>query len=1078
MFVNHSLLKLRCLSLFETLALALLTLIMGCTQKAQNPGAPQELKCEYQTYPMGIDARRPRLSWLVNDSRRGAVQTAFQILVASTPGKLKDDMGDIWDSGKVDSDQSVHVLYAGKPLESRKRYYWKVRTWDADGKPSPWSEAAWWEMGLLNPSDWKAKWIGKADKKPLKKKSGSPFDSWIWHPTVHTVNKTIYFRKRFAIPDGKEIQKAKVRVTADNDFTLWINGTKLGRGNNWHQLYDFDSKSVLKNGKNIIAIAARNTAGAICGLLFNLQITFSDSSTKVVNSDSSWLVTINEQTGWNTLKFDDSSWGHIRVVEKFGGNIWGKLNEPYDRPRSKIIRHEFQIDKKVKCARVYVTGLGSYVLHINGQRVGNDFFTPGWTNYYKKIQYQTYDVTTLVKKGRNAIGAILGNMWWCGGLGWNGSQVYSEGPLRLFMQLVVDYTDGTTETIVSDENWQIHDSPIIDNSIYHGETYDARQEMPGWDRPGFDASGWQLVEIVEQNPPEIVAQQGPTIQVTQEIKPIKVTRLDSGKFIFDMGQNMVGVARLRVQGQAGDSVTMRFAEILKTDGNIYTDNLRSARATDRYILKGEGTEIWHPRFTYHGFRYIEVTGFPGEPTTEDITGLVIHSAAPFIGHFACSNELINKFYKNITWGQRGNMESVPTDCPQRDERLGWMGDAQVFAPTACYNMNMARFFSKWERDIIDSQDKDGAVHDVNPVFIVIGPGKPAWADAVVIIPWVVYQFYGDRRIIERNYDGMVAWVEYMKQRSKGYLYEQEGYGDWIAVEKSPSRPIGSAYFYYSTSLLARMAEIIGKHDDAQKYRQLAEKIAAAYNRKYLDKRKMEYKGGTQTLNLLPVAFGITPERDRAAVIKSVVIDVLKHNTHLTTGFLGTAYILPMLSEYGHHDLAYQLASQKTYPSWGYMVEKGATTVWELWNSDTEGPGMNSRNHFALGSVGMWYYGYLAGIRPDANAPGFKRTIIHPMPIGDLTWAEASLQTNYGLLKSRWDKTDETLTLKVTIPANTTALVYVPIVNKELPTISEGSQTILEKGEQAMQVNGIKFLRLEQDAAVFEVGAGKYEFVVK
>jgi len=1073
MLINQSVLDSVWSRVLPTLAIGLSVVLSGCVQKVKNPGKPLHLQCEYQSNPLGIDTMQPRFSWIVGDSRRGAVQSAYQILVAENENKLKKDEGDVWDSKKVDSDQSALVPFSGSGLKSRQKYYWKVRTWDADGKASPWSETAWWEMGLLNADDWQARWIGKTEKRPTVKPW--PWDSWIWHPTIHTVNKLLYFRKRFSLTNVKELQEAKIRVTADNAFTAWLNGRKMGEGTTWQKFYDYDARPVLKNGENIIAVSAMNTSGDVCGLIFSLKLTFTDGSVQVINSDKSWLVTPEEQKGWTQLNFNDSNWGKVKVVEKYGGKRWGKLGEPFQAPRSKMVRNEFQISKKVQRARVYVTGLGSYILHINGQRVGKDFFTPGWTDYDKKVQYQVYDVTAMLENGKNAVGAILGNMWWSGGLGWRGSEVYSYGPLRFFAQLVVEYSDGTSETFATNESWKVQDSPITENSIYHGESYDARLEMPGWDQPGFDDSNWQPVEIVNQEPVKLVAQQGPTIQATQEIKPVKVTKNDSGKYIFDMGQNMAGVARLKVSGKAGTTVTLRFAELLKKDGNIYTDNLRSAKATDRYIPKGDGEQVWQPHFTYHGFRYVEMTGFPGEPTTDALTGLVVHSAAPVIGHFACSNELINKFYKNITWGQRSNMESVPTDCPQRDERLGWMGDAQMFAPTACYNRNMARFFSKWERDITDSQDADGAVHDVNPAIVVSGPGRPAWADAAVIIPWVVYQYYGDKRIIERNYDGMAAWVEYMRRHSKNDLYEEEGYGDWVAVEKSPSKPIGSAYFYYSTSLLARMAKIIGRKEDAQKYAQLAQKIAAAYNRKHLDEKKLEYEGGTQTMNLLPLAFGITPKNDRAAVIKSVVIDVLKHNTHLTTGFLGTGYLLPMLSDYGYHDLAYQLATQKTYPSWGYMVEKGATTVWELWNSDTQGPGMNSRNHFALGSVGEWYYGYLAGIRPDPDAPGFKHTIIHPMPAGDLTWAEASLQTSYGMLKSRWDKNGESLTLKVTIPANTSALVYVPTLGKENAEVTESGQSIVENGAN---VAGVKFVRSEKENVVLQVGAGEYDFTVK
>jgi len=791
---------------------------------------------------------------------------------------------------------------------------------------------------------------------------------------------------------------------------------------------------------------------------------------------------ISGRNGWSS----EADWFPARTfgkaigwLEEYGGDQWGKIDgDEYKPPRSVLVRNDFTVTKSIERARVYVTGLGSYVLHLNGQRVGEDRFTPGWTDYPTRIQYQTYDVTSLLKQGENAVGAILGNLWWSSGLGWRGSKVYSDGPLRFLMQLVVDYADGTSETFVTGENWMTHDAPIVENSLYHGETYDARLEMPGWDETNFDNSSWKPVVVLDPEKARLVAQQGPTIQVTQEITPVSVTALDSDKYVFDLGQNMVGWVRLKVEGEAGTKVKLRFAELLNDDGSIYTENLRSARATDVYVLRGDGTEVWEPHFTYHGFRYVEVSGYPGTPGKDAITGRVVHSAAPVIGRFTCSNELLNKIQKNITWGQRGNMYSVPTDCPQRDERLGWMGDAQIFSPTACYNRNMARFFSKWLRDIIDCQDEDGAVHDVNPAIVVSGPAKPGWGDAVVVVPWVVYQFYGDKRIIEESYEGMAAWVNYMKNHSKNYLYEQEGYGDWIAVVNSPKKPIGAAYFYYCTKLMAKMSAIIGKNEEAENYRHLAEKIAAAFNEKYLDRKTGQYEGATQTANLLPLAFGITPEALADSVIANVVKDVIAREYHPSTGFLGTAYLLPLLSQRGHHDLAYRVAAQKTYPSWGYMVEKGATTIWELWNSDSEGPGMNSRNHFALGSVGEWYYGWLAGIRPDPQHPGFKRTIIAPHRAGDLTWAEASLETSYGLVKSRWQKNNGELTLEVSIPANTTAMVHVPTLGKSAPDISESGKELIKAGEPVAAGNGLKFIRLEKDAAVFEVGAGSYAFVCK
>jgi len=1054
--------------------------IFACTAEKQNPGAPLNLRCEYQQNPLGIDILTPRLSWQVNDSRRGAVQTAYQILVASNGDLLKADQADIWDSGQIHSEQSVQVSYNGPALESQKRYFWKVRTWDATGVASPYSKTAWWEMGLLKPADWQAKWIGKTLVLKAPEKEPWPWGYWIWHPTEIGIDKPVYFRKKFTIPAKKIIKSALIRTTADNYFTAFVNGEEIGSGIRWSEVYEFEVAAHLKSGENIVAISAANNRGDVCGLIFSLKIEFTDETSLVINSDQSWKTAERKKSGWMKFKFIDKKWLPVRVIEEYGGPQWGKIDptDVYNPPRSVYVRNEFTAKKDIRRARAYVTGLGSYIMYINGQRVGNDIFTPGWTEYPTRIQYQTYDVTSRLQVGENAVGAVLGNMWWSGGLGWMGSYYYSEGPLRFLLQLVIDYQDGSREIIVTDPSWKTHDSPILDNHIYHGETYDARLELPGWNQPGFDGSNWEPVMVLEKDQARLVAQQSPPIQITQELAPQSITEPDSGVYVFDLGQNMVGWVRLQVAGPAGTPVTLRFAEVLKTDGNIYVENLRGARATDIYILKGQGTEIWEPHFTYHGFRYVEITGYPGEPGKDALIGRVFHSTTPSSGTFACSNELLNQIQQNINWGLRGNLMSVPTDCPQRDERLGWMGDAQIFAPTACYNRNMARFFSKWMRDIIDCQEADGAVYDVNPAIVVGGPAKPGWGDAVVIIPWVVYQFYGDKRIIEENYDGMAAWVNFMQQRSPNHLYEQDGYGDWVAVEKSPAKPIGAAYFYYSTQLLSKMAAIIGKTEDAEHYDALASDIVAAFNAKYLDQTTNEYEGATQTANLLPLAFGITPSDLKIVVGANIVKNVQAHDNHLTTGFLGTPYLLPILSQLGQHELAYQLAVEKTYPSWGYMVEKGATTIWELWNSDTEGPGMNSRNHFALGSVGEWYYGYLAGIRPDPDFPGFKQTIIAPQPVADLTWAEAALETVYGLVKCRWENALEKFLLDVDIPANTRALVHLPKFIDSLPTVLENGQFIMRAGEFLKTVGGIEFVGVENDVVILKVSAGSYHFEIR
>ena len=1071
------------LALYLMLLLFLLiSVFTSCSVKKNGLDAPNNLRIEYLNNPLGIDIIQPRFFWEVNDSRRGAVQSAYQILVSSRSDKLENNESDIWDSEKVESDQSAHVVYAGPNLQSRKIYFWKVRTWDESGKVSDYSKPANWEMGILSSDEWKANWIGKEihenEKKDEKKWR---WTEWFWHPSEMGINKPVYFRKKVVIPANKKVTSALMRLTADNKFTAYFNNNELGSGHSWQDISDFDVSDKIKK-ENIIAIEAANTAGNVCGLLFSLKINFDDGSEIYIGADKNtkdWKTTNETFANWTELAFNDSKWGKIKLLGDYETGPWEKVDEQdeYISPRPVLVRNEIKIDKSIKSARAYVTGLGGYVMHINGKRVGDAVFTPGWTHYPKRIQYQTYDVGEILHKGENALGAVLGNLWWSSGLGWRGSITYSKGSLRFFMQLVVEYQDGSSQTFITDKNWKIHDAPIIETTLYNGEKYDARLEEKGWNTADFDDSKWNPVTVLEVEKGNLVAQQGPPLSVTKEIKPISINSPSEGVNVVDMGQNFAGWAKLKVKGETGTRIQMRFAETLKPDGNVYIENLRKAEATDVYILKGEGVEEWQPSFTYHGYRYIEVTGFPGKPSLDALTGIVANSDAPNIGNFSSSNELLNQVQHNILWGQASNMYSVPTDCPQRDERLGWMGDAQAFAPTASYNMEMIGFFNKWMHDITDSQDEDGAVHDVNPVIVVKGPAAPGWGDAVFVVPWVMYKFYGDNRILEENYDAIVAWVDYMTSKSKGNLYEKSGYGDWVAAEKSPSEPIGSAYYYYGAKMVSTMAGILGKTEDEKKYKELSEKIANAFNKKHFDVANNSYTGNTQTANLIPLNFGLVPNERKEAVAANIAENIIAKDNHLSTGFLGVSLLLPTLSDYGYNDLAYKVATQKTYPSWGHMVEKGATTIWELWNGDTEGPGMNSRNHFALGSCGEWYYGYLAGIKPTTDSPGFKKIILSPLPAEGLDWAKADIKTTYGIVSSHWQKKGSTIEYNFIIPANTSAVFHLPFLGKEIRSVKESNIVIYQNGEQ-IPVEGISLVETNDDEAIVSLVGGEYNFIVE
>jgi len=623
------------------ISIILLFILISLPIVGQNNGqlmAPTNLRCEYKINPLGIDVEIPRLSWHVNDSRRSAVQSAYQIVVAGSEELLSKNEADIWNSGKINSDQSQHVAYSGPKLQSGKTYYWKVKTWDSNGSASAYSETANWEMGILSENEWQANWIGNEIIEDVKEDENKwQWKEWFWHPSEIGINKPVYFRKKVSIPANKKVTSALMRLTADNKFTAYINDTKLGSGDSWQKIYDFEITDELRK-ENIVAIEAANTAGNICGLLFSIKINFDDGSEIYIGADKNtkdWKTTNKVYPDWTKLSFDDSQWGEIKLLGDYETGSWEKIddNEEYKAPRPILVRNEIKIDKTIKRARVYVTGLGGYVMNINGERVGDAVFTPGWTHYPKRIQYQTYDISNMLHNGENAIGAILGNLWWSSGLGWKGSITYSEGPLRFFMQLVVDYEDGSSQTFITDKNWKMHDAPITETTLYNGEIYDARLEEEGWSTTTFDDSKWKAVTLLEKEKGKLVAQQGPLLRIIKEIKPIKITSPSNGVYVVDMGQNFAGWAKLKVEGERGDSIQLRFAETLKPDGNVYRENLRQAKATDRYILKGEGVEEWQPNFTYHGYRYIEVTGFPGKPTLDALTGLVVNSMLQQVVNF-------------------------------------------------------------------------------------------------------------------------------------------------------------------------------------------------------------------------------------------------------------------------------------------------------------------------------------------------------------------------------------------------------------------------------------------------------------
>lgn len=845
------------------------------------------------------------------------------------------------------------------------------------------------------------------------------------------------------------------------------------------------------------------------GVVKTGQSTWIDYKGQVLKSGTRyyWKVRV-----WNEKNkvFSQAAWFETGLLKKedWQAHWIGMKGTEGKPPKSVELQKEFPVKKRVVKARIYATGLGAYHLSFNGSKVGHEVLTPGWTHYLKTLHYQTYEIPAEeVTSGTNFITVTLGNAWWSSGLGWGGGKFsYSQGPCRLLFRMELEFYDGTKQVIVSDDTWLARLSPLVSNTLYDGEVYDARLENSNnWvkaslldtesntttlfsDQPGPNKA--EEADIFSTAALRLTASPSPPVRITEELQPVAITEPKKGRYVLDFGQNVVGFVHLKAEGKAGKELTMKFAELLTDKGLADQANLRSIRPTDKYIFKGYGTEEWEPRFTYHGFRYVEVEGLSKKPDTHTFTAKVIHSDLPAAGSFACSEDLLNKIYAITVRSLKGNLMDVPTDCPQRDERLGWMGDAQIFTPTASYSMNTNAFFAKWERDIADGQHSSGYVYDVNPKIVVGGPSKPAWGDAVVIVPYQMYRFYGDKRILEENYAAMQAWVEYMNNhpstRQYGIYHFQSGegdkawygYGDWVPVEASPSKPIGGAYQFYSNRLLSEIAGILKKKPDAEKYAAIAAKTAARYNELYYDKGTDNYLGGTQAANLIPLSLGIATEK--AAVAENITKNVIEKGNHLSTGFIATQMLLPALSEAGQHELAYKVATQRTYPSWGYMIDNGATTMWELWNSDKEKPeGMNSRNHFAYGSLGEWFYEYLAGIRRDPASEGFKHFLLAPMPAGNLQWAEASYLSPYGKISSRWDKTAEKFTLKCTVPANSTARVQLPLEGKTAPVIKESGKVVFDgKAAPKTKVPGVTFVKKEGNTAVLEVLSGTYTFSVE
>jgi alpha-L-rhamnosidase len=751
-----------------------------------------------------------------------------------------------------------------------------------------------------------------------------------------------------------------------------------------------------------------------------------------------------------------------------------------------MLRTEFMLDGTIASARAYVTSLGLYEMQINGRRVGDELFTPGWTSYDARLQYQTYDVTDLLQPRANAIGVTLGDGWYRGRLAWGQQRNTYGKQLGLLAQIVVRYTDGREQVIGTDDSWKAATGPIVASDIYDGERYDARLEKAGWSRVGFDDREWTGVRALDRSTAALVAPAGPPIRRIQELKPIAVLHTPAGETVYDLGQNMVGWVRLRVRGPRGTTIRLRHAEVLDRMGNFYTANLRSAKAMTEYTLKGEGDEVFEPHFTFQGFRYVKLEGYPGTaiPPVDAVTGIVIHSDMRPTGSFEASDAMLNRLYHNIVWGQKGNFVGVPTDCPQRDERLGWTGDAQVFARTAAFNYDVAGFFTNWLGDVAADQRANGSLPHVIPDVLSRGQAggnsSSGWGDAAVIVPWTMYLTYGDTRLLERQYPSMRKYVEYERAVAGDKLLWASGqhFGDWLAFATTRSDYpgattdkdlIATAFFAHSADLLARAAQVLGRTDDAREYRALFDRVRAAWSREYVT-MSGRLSSNTQTAYALALEFNLLPEQLRDDAGRRLAADVRQFG-HLTTGFLGTPYLTDALTGTGHLDEAYLLLLNKKYPSWLYPITRGATTIWERWDGEKpdstfQDVGMNSFNHYAYGAIGNWMVRVVAGLDIDSTAPAYKHLIVRPRPGGGLTSARAELITQYGPAASRWRLEGGLFHLAVRVPPNTSATVRLP--GATLAQVTESARTVAS-------APGVTAAAQDDTAVVVEVGSGDYEF---
>ena len=1037
--------------------------------------APARLRCEYGENPLGVDAAMPRLFWQLESARRGARQTAYQILAASSVEQLAKDQGNLWDSGKVISEETVHVPYGGVALKSSQSVFWKVRVWDQDAAVSSWSQPASWTMGVLDAADWPGSWISAKDAAtPARKSIGyhagetKQEDELKWvqvdlgqswplaairlHPMQHAGKDGFGFPLRFRVEVADDAGFAQSTMLADHTAADFPNpGLKP---------VSFDAKGAKARFVRITVNKLWKLNTACCFALSQLEA-LSDGRNVAAGAKVSYKDSV-ENFGWGAAGLTD------------GAGLVGTKAVNY---QTMLLRREFTVKPGLKRAVAHVCGLGQYELVVNGRKSGEDLLSPGWTKYDQTCLYDTRDLTPLLREGPNAVGLFLGNGMYNVQAGRYTKFKGSFGPLKAIAQLRLEYADGTSEIIGTDAQWRVSPGPVTFSCIYGGEDYDARLEPRGWSAPGFDAAKWEAALPVSGPGGKLrgYCSAAPPLRAIETLKVASVKPLKPGVAVHDLGQNAPIMPRLKVKGRAGDVVRIIPAELVHSDGSVDRGSVGGGAAYWQYTLAGSGSEEWFPKFWYHGCRYLQVelkSASGGElPVIESLEGVVVHTASAPIGDFACSSDLFNRIRTLIRWAQRANLVSVITDCPHR-ERLGWLEQYHLNGPALRYEFDLAQLFTKGMTDMADSQLANGLVPDIAPEYTVFSGGfrdSPEWGSAYVIVPWQQYEWTGDRELLRRHYDGMKRYVAYLGSKSKNHIVSH-GLGDWYDIGPNPPGyaqltpiPLTATAFYYQDAwIVARTAALLGFADDAKKYDELAVQIRSAFNQTFLKADSDQYATGAQCANAIPLVMNLAEPASRASALEGIVQDVRKRGNAITAGDVGYRYLLRALADGGRSDVIFDMNNQSEKPGYGYQLKKGATSLTEAWDA---GRG-SSQNHFMLGHIIEWFYHDLAGLGSDPAGPGFKKIIIRPQPVGDITWARASYDSIRGKIISDWKIADGALTLHATIPPNSTATVFVP---------AKSAGEVTEHGLPIERSPGVKFLRQEAARAVFEVGSGQYEF---